>query len=138
MFTNQKEAQVKLTKGLLDMIILELLNKQPMHGYQVISKIRKSFGVYLGPSTIYPLLGSLEKKGQVSSVWNMQGERPRKVYELTSKGKELLNFAEDSLNLIVRKIGAHNGEKREDETEESNEATSGLLKKTKLCSAPTF
>ena len=59
---NQKEIQVKLTKGLLDMILLQFLNEQPMHGYQVISKIRKSFGVYFGPSTIYPLLNSLEKK----------------------------------------------------------------------------
>jgi hypothetical protein len=35
---------------------------QPMHGYQIITKIRKTFGVYFGPSTIYPLLGALEKK----------------------------------------------------------------------------
>jgi PadR family transcriptional regulator PadR len=138
MFNNQKEAQVKLTKGLLDMIVLELLDEQPMHGYQVISKIRKSFGVYLGPSTVYPLLGSLEKKGQVSSVWNMQGERPRKVYQLTSEGKELLNFAENSLNLIVKKIGVHNGAKSADETEQTSVAASCLLKKTKLCSAPSL
>ena len=51
----QKEVQVKLAKGLLDLIILQFLNSQPMHGYQVITKIRKSFGVYFGPSTIYPL-----------------------------------------------------------------------------------
>jgi PadR family transcriptional regulator PadR len=138
MFNNQKEAQVKLTKGLLDMIVLELLDEQPIHGYQVISKIRKSFGVYLGPSTVYPLLGSLEKKGQVSSVWNMQGERPRKVYQLTSEGKELLNFAENSLNLIVKKIGVHNGAKSADETEQTSVAASCLLKKTKLCSAPSL
>ena len=138
MFNNQKEAQVKLTKGLLDMIVLELLNEQPMHGYQVISRIRKSFGVYLGPSTVYPLLGSLEKKGQVSSVWNMQGERPRKVYNLTSEGKELLNFAENSLNLIVKKIGVYNSAKSTEGTEQTGLATSCLLKKTKLCSAPTL
>ena len=42
----QKETQKKLTKGLLDMIVLEYLNEQSMHGYQMISKIRKGFGVY--------------------------------------------------------------------------------------------
>ncbi len=47
------------------MIILQFLNAEPMHGYQVISKIRKNFGIYFGPSTIYPLLGTLEKKGYV-------------------------------------------------------------------------
>ena len=55
---NQK-TQTKLTKGLLDMIILQYLEKQGMHGYQIITNIRRGFGVYFGPSTIYPLLGQL-------------------------------------------------------------------------------
>jgi PadR family transcriptional regulator PadR len=105
----QKEVQTKLMKGLLDLIVLQLLNNQPMHGYQIITKIRKSFGVYFGPSTIYPLLGSLEKKGHVSSVWNMNAERPRKVYKLTSEGQSLLNFTEESLNLICRRINTAGG-----------------------------
>ncbi len=100
----QKEAQTKLMKGLLDLVVLQLLNQQPMHGYQIITRIRKSFGVYFGPSTIYPLLGTLEKKGQVSSIWNMENERPRKVYSLTTDGQALLNFTEESLNLICRRI----------------------------------
>jgi DNA-binding PadR family transcriptional regulator len=50
----QKETQTKLTKGLLDMIILQYLDKESMHGYQLITKIRKGFGVYFGPSTVYP------------------------------------------------------------------------------------
>ena len=100
----QKEVQTKLMKGLLDLIVLQFLSSQPMHGYQVITKIRKSFGVYFGPSTIYPLLGTLEKKGYVSSVWNMESERPRKIYELTNDGQSLLNFTEDSLNFICRRI----------------------------------
>jgi DNA-binding PadR family transcriptional regulator len=102
---NSKEVQVKLMKGLLDLIILQFLNGQPMHGYQIITKIRRTFGVYFGPSTIYPLLGQLEKKGHVKSEWNMTSERPRKVYKLTTEGQGLLNFTEDSLNLICRKIG---------------------------------
>ena len=102
----QKEVQAKLAKGLLDLIVLQFLNSQPMHGYQIITKIRKSFGVYFGPSTIYPLLASLEKKGYVNSQWNMKTERPRKIYELTNEGNNLLNFTETSLNFICRKISA--------------------------------
>jgi len=100
----QKEVQSKLTKGLLDLIILQFLSSQPMHGYQVITKIRKTFGVYFGPSTIYPLLATLEKKGFVNSEWNMTNERPRKVYKLTNEGQNMLNFTENSLNFICRKI----------------------------------
>jgi len=100
----QKEVQVKLMKGLLDLIVLQFLSSQPMHGYQIITKIRKTFGVYFGPSTIYPLLATLEKKGHVTSEWNMKTERPRKIYKLTTKGHNLLNFTENSLNFICRKI----------------------------------
>jgi len=96
----QDEIQNKIIKGLLDMIVLELLNKQPMHGYQIIIEIRKGFGIYYGPSTVYPLLDTLEKKGVVKSSWNTDLERPRKVYRLTNYGENILDFAEDSLALI--------------------------------------
>ena len=103
---NTKEVQAKLMKGLLDLIVLQFLSNQPMHGYQIITRIRKTFGVYFGPSTIYPLLNALEKSGYVKSEWDMNNERPRKVYRLTTEGRNLLNFTEDSLNFICRKIGA--------------------------------
>ena len=106
MVNAQKEVQAKLAKGLLDLIVLQFLNGQPMHGYQIITKIRKNFGVYFGPSTIYPLLATLEKKGYVNSEWNMHTERPRKIYKLTNEGCSLLKFTEDSLNFICRKINA--------------------------------
>lgn len=102
---NVKEVQVKLMKGLLDLIVLQFLSSQPMHGYQIITKIRKTFGVYFGPSTIYPLLNTLERSGYVKSEWDMSNERPRKVYKLTVEGRNLLNFTEDSLNFICKKIG---------------------------------
>jgi PadR family transcriptional regulator PadR len=101
----QKEVQTKLAKGLLDLIVLQYLNQQPMHGYQIITKIRKSFGVYFGPSTIYPFMAQLEKKGYIKSQWNTDSERPRKIYTLTNDGKAMLNFTEDSLNLLCQKLG---------------------------------
>ncbi len=102
----QKEVQVKLAKGLLDLIILQFLNAQPMHGYEIITKIRKTFGVYFGPSTVYPLLAGLEKKEYISSQWDMNNDRPRKVYNLTTEGRSMLNFTENSLNLICQKMGS--------------------------------
>jgi DNA-binding PadR family transcriptional regulator len=108
--SSQKEVSTKLMKGLLDMVILQFLSNEPMHGYQIITKIRKNFGVYFGPSTIYPLLGTLEKKGYVASTWNMNFERPRKVYNITNDGQSMLNFTGESLNLICRKITIVNPE----------------------------
>ena len=128
----QKEVQTKLTKGLLDLIVLQLLDSQPMHGYQIITKIRKSFGVYFGPSTVYPLLNSLERKGQVESKWNMQSERPRKVYELTNQGKNVLDFTENSLNLICQKIGNDTTAPFEISTAENSDKTISYQKRTTL------
>jgi DNA-binding PadR family transcriptional regulator len=48
----------------------------------------------------------LEKKGYVKSEWNMSNERPRKVYMLTTEGQNLLNFTEDSLNFICKKLNS--------------------------------
>ena len=100
----QKGIQTKLIKGLLDPIVLQFIDSQPMHGYQIITQIRRSFGVYLGPSTVYPLLASLEKKGYVTSQWNMNSERPRKVYKLTNEGHTMLNFTANSLSLMCKRI----------------------------------
>ena len=105
MINFQKEVQTKLTKGLLDLIVLQLLDTHPMHGYEIITTIRKSFGVYLGPSTVYPLLNGLEKKLYIKSEWNMSYERPRKVYQLTHDGKAVLDLTANSLTIICKTIG---------------------------------
>jgi PadR family transcriptional regulator PadR len=123
----QKEVSTKLTKGLLDLIILQLVSNQPMHGYEIITKIRKNFGVYFGPSTVYPLLNTLEKKGFVKSEWNMNMERPRKVYSLTNNGQNMLNFTEESLNMICRKLTIQT--KTEMNTEASNPSTVVIMPK---------
>ena len=93
----QKEIQIKLTKNLLDMIVLQILNHQPMHGYQIITKTRKIFGIYFGPSTVYPLLATLEKKGYLNSTWDIATVKPRKIFTITPTGKNILKFTENSL-----------------------------------------
>ena len=107
MTDQQKEVQTKLAKGLLDLIVLQFLKSQPMHGYEIITKIRKNFGVYFGPSTIYPLLITLEKKKYIESKWDMSNEKPRKVYQLTDDGNQMLNFTENSLSLLCQKINTN-------------------------------
>jgi PadR family transcriptional regulator PadR len=101
-----REVQIKLMRGLLDLVILQFLNVNPMHGYKIITSIRKNFGVYFGPSTIYPLLGILEEKGYIKSEWNLNSDRPRKVYSLTPEGGNLLNGTEESLNHICRRLSS--------------------------------
>ena len=99
-----REVQIKLMRGLLDLVILQFLKAEPMHGYQIITSIRKNFGVYFGPSTIYPLLSTLEEKGYTKSQWDLNNDRPRKIYSLTYDGESLLNGTEESLNHICRRL----------------------------------
>ena len=92
-----KKVDESLTKGMLDLVVLGLLKNKSMHGYGIIQSIRKNFGIYFGPSTIYPFLNDLEKKGQIKSQWDINHERPRKVYTLTQKGDDFVVGAEHSL-----------------------------------------
>jgi len=100
---------MKLMRGLLDLVVLQFLRAQPMHGYQIISNLRKQFGVYFGPSTIYPLLAVMEENGYIKSHWDLENDRPRKVYAITQQGTELLSCTEDSLGHIYRKLAIGTG-----------------------------
>jgi PadR family transcriptional regulator PadR len=99
-----KEVQNKLTKSLLDLIILQMLENQPMHGYEILITIQKSFGVYCGASTIYPILNKMEKRKFVKHSWNMDTDRPKKVYALTPQGKAMLDLTACSLRSICKSI----------------------------------
>jgi PadR family transcriptional regulator PadR len=99
-----RKAEIKLVRGLLDLVVLGLLKEKSIHGYGVITSIRQSFGVYFGPSTVYPLLGELETKGYIKSEWDLTHDRPRKVYSLTPEGHSLLNGTEESLYQICNRL----------------------------------
>ena len=101
-----KKANKQLTRGLLDIIILELLQKEDMHGYKVITQIRKNFGAYFGPSTIYPFLAELQEKGYITSQWDTNHDRPRKVFSLTTEGKTMLTGIEQSFSFICTRLNS--------------------------------
>jgi DNA-binding PadR family transcriptional regulator len=103
---SNQEVLVKTLKGMLDIIILKMLNDKPMHGYAFISIIRKRFGVYFGPSTIYPLLAGLAREGYVVCEWKTVGEygRPIKVYTITERGRRFLEERERGLMIVVQPL----------------------------------
>jgi len=95
-----KQVDKQLTKGLLDLIVLGMLKSKSMHGYGIITSIRKNFGIYFGPSTVYPFMKRLEEKGYIKSQWNMNHDRPRKVFSITHQGTDLLTGTEQSFRTI--------------------------------------
>lgn len=101
-----RKADKQLTRGLLDIIVLELLRKEDIHGYKVITTIRKNFGAYFGPSTIYPFLAELQEKGYITSQWDTSHDRPRKVFSITAEGKSLLIGIEQSFSFICSRLNS--------------------------------
>jgi len=95
-----KEVQLKLVKSLLELILLRLLNSGDKHGYLLITEIRRNYGVYFGPSTVYPLLLGLERDGYVRGQWRMNKSRPRKEYAITCAGRELI-LTYEQINQII-------------------------------------
>ncbi|WNC15146.1 PadR family transcriptional regulator [Brevibacillus brevis] len=84
----------ELMKGSTVILILTLLDRKPMYGYEMSKEMEKhSDGVLsLKEGTLYPILHTLEADGMVDSYWSDgEGERKRKYYKITEAGKEHLN-----------------------------------------------
>lgn len=80
----------QLKKGVLEMLVLELICAGPTYGYELLSKLKEgSGGVFtLKEGTLYPILYRLEDDGMIVSRWH-QGEgrnAPKKMYEVTEQG----------------------------------------------------
>jgi DNA-binding PadR family transcriptional regulator len=69
--------------------ILTILYEGPTHGYQILSRFKKRVKKEVSPSLVYPFLQQLEEKGLVKHVLKPVGEKEKKVFELTVKGREM-------------------------------------------------
>lgn len=63
----KKDLSKRFLLGIMDIMILHLLRKKPMRGYDIIDKIKKHFGVKISPGTIYPILSKLKKQRLISA-----------------------------------------------------------------------
>ena len=83
----------ELLKGVAPVVVLEILSRGQMYGYELSQAIEKRSGnvLTLGRGTLYPLLYNLEAKGLVTAEWSdTEGKRRRRYYSITSKGTEKL------------------------------------------------
>ena len=82
-----REMHERIIKSFMDVIIMTEIRKGPLSGYDVISYINAKFNLLVSSGTVYSLLYSLERNGQVEGVWK---ERKR-TYKLTDKGEETIS-----------------------------------------------
>ncbi len=83
----------KLMAGSTDLLLLKLLEREDMYGYQMIEELRgRSNDVFdMKAGTLYPLLHQLVERGYLSSYDVAAGEaRVRRYYHLTEKGRKQL------------------------------------------------
>lgn len=80
-----------LVQGSMAMMILRLLETKDMYGYEMIEALReRSNNVFeLKAGTLYPLLHSLESRGDVVSYEDNTSGKTRKYYQLTPAEKSM-------------------------------------------------
>ena len=92
---NQSYWKSLINMSLSKFFILQTLHQGPTHGYALLEKMREFTQGCCTPTygTIYPILTELAKGGYATVKSESTGDRPRKVYELTDKGKTAYNEA---------------------------------------------
>ena len=79
-----------------ELVVLGLLNQNPMHGYQLHREIEKTgmeLWAEVNLSSIYNTLNRLEQNEMVEAKREKPGRMPeRSVYHITKSGKEKLAF----------------------------------------------
>lgn len=97
---------MKIDKGMQSgsttMLILKLLEKEDMYGYQMIETLeQRSNNVFtLKAGTLYPILHGLEEKSLISAYEDAaEGGRQRRYYKLTEAGRTFLAQKEQEWNV---------------------------------------
>ena len=89
--------------GELHLVLLSLLSRRPMHGYQLMSELSRLFGPRYRPSpgSIYPALEALEAEGL------LEGEAAggRTTFSITPAGADALAARIDDLAAFEHRAG---------------------------------
>jgi Predicted transcriptional regulators len=91
-------------RGLDRPLILWLISKGPMHGYEITKEVKRLTGRRLTPATLYPLLNRLETDGFLVSELIDKGKRQLRCYRLTEAGNALFVNLSGMFKLPVRHV----------------------------------
>ncbi len=96
-----------LFPGALEMMILQVLRQQPLHGYGLVQHIKQASNDLLRveEGSLYPALQRLLKVGCVTARWgtSASGRRVR-IYQLTPAGRKHLEREVSSFELMLEGI----------------------------------
>jgi transcriptional regulator len=105
---NEMPPSTDLLQGTLDLLILQTLALEPMHGWGVAQRIQQVSKevLQIGQGSLYPALHRLEYKGWIQSDWgNSENNRRAKFYSLTAAGRKQLNAELETWERLSSAIG---------------------------------
>jgi PadR family transcriptional regulator, regulatory protein PadR len=98
----------QLLKGVLSLLLLQLLSEQESYGYEVVQRLHSAGLADILEGTVYPALARLEREARVSARLVSSNAGPaRKYYRPTAAGYDALaaggaNWA--SLSAVVNAV----------------------------------
>ena len=94
-------------QGTLDLLILRVLKREPLHGGGIADRIKQHShqALSIGEGSLYPALYRLEARGWVASEWgHSDNKRRAKFYRLTPKGRKRLEVEQATWNRAAAAI----------------------------------
>jgi PadR family transcriptional regulator PadR len=87
-----KRTNPDFLNGVPELLMLKLLARRPMHGYELVEALRVATGEALefGEGCVYPILHRLEADRLLKSHREKVAGRSRLVYRITSSGEKRL------------------------------------------------
>jgi PadR family transcriptional regulator len=96
--------KIELLKGTLDMLVLQTLSMQPLHGYGIAQQIEalSEDALRVEQGSLYPALERLQKRGWITSRWRESptGRRAR-YYTITAAGRRELGNEISSFDTML-------------------------------------
>jgi len=91
-------------QGTLDLLVLKILARRPMHGYGVVQRIQQvsDDALRVEEGSLYPALHRMEQADWISSEWKVTTSgRRAKYYKLTVTGRRQLEEEEKNWNRVT-------------------------------------
>jgi len=85
--------KLDIPQGTLDLMILTMLVREPMHGYGISQKLvaLSQGNFHVNPGSLFPSLYRLEQDGKLKADWRpTENNRKAKYYKLTASGRRQL------------------------------------------------
>jgi PadR family transcriptional regulator PadR len=82
-----------LVQGTLDLLILKVVELEPMHGWAIAQRIKQMSNdvLQVGQGSLYSALHKLEQQGWIEAEWGeSENNRKAKYYKLTRDGRRAL------------------------------------------------